>query len=239
MDDCGLRWQLDDPFYWNTRIFTFVDIHQRPLKVWRVNLYRKSQPLSGQSWNWPQVWLACFLKQEAYAKVYRQHYLSAMLKSLTGKTTQQHIHLALTDKAKVLLNQTGLTTAEIAYRLGFEHPQSFNRLFKQRTNLSLVQYRDRLRGNWIVHRYLKGLFPSASYWGRRRWSPDSWQYVFDWSAAQARDNACEIQGIAVLLSVKDWTWAVAGTCQTRSGSESGRTAPVLERGWKDLPDLAR
>ncbi|MFB0497290.1 AraC-like DNA-binding protein [Mucilaginibacter sp. OAE612] len=70
-----------------------------------------------------------------------------MLKSLTGKTTQQHIHLALTDKAKVLLNQTGLTTAEIAYRLGFEHPQSFNRLFKQRTNLSLVQYRDRLRGN--------------------------------------------------------------------------------------------
>lgn len=69
-----------------------------------------------------------------------------MLKSLTGKTTQQHIHLALTDKAKVLLNQTGLTTAEIAYRLGFEHPQSFNRLFKQRTNLSPVQYRDRLRG---------------------------------------------------------------------------------------------
>lgn len=76
-----------------------------------------------------------------------QRYLSDMLRSLTGKTTQQHIHLALIDKAKVLLNQTGLTTAEIAYRLGFEHPQSFNKLFKQRTNLSPVQYRDRLRGN--------------------------------------------------------------------------------------------
>ncbi|WP_295771050.1 AraC family transcriptional regulator [uncultured Mucilaginibacter sp.] len=70
-----------------------------------------------------------------------QRYLSDMLKSLTGKTTQQHIHLVLIDKAKVLLNQTNLTTAEIAYHLGFEHPQSFNKLFKQRTNVSPVQYR--------------------------------------------------------------------------------------------------
>ncbi|MVN92711.1 helix-turn-helix domain-containing protein [Mucilaginibacter sp. HME9299] len=70
-----------------------------------------------------------------------QRYLSDMLRSLTGKTTQQHIHLALIDKAKALLNQTNLTTAEIAYYLGFEHPQSFNKLFKQRTNVSPVQYR--------------------------------------------------------------------------------------------------
>jgi AraC-like DNA-binding protein len=64
-----------------------------------------------------------------------------MLKTLTGKTTQQHIHLALIGKAKVLLNQTTLTTAEIAYQLGFEHPQSFNKLFKQRTSVSPVQFR--------------------------------------------------------------------------------------------------
>ncbi|WP_345951557.1 helix-turn-helix transcriptional regulator [Mucilaginibacter sp. PAMB04274] len=74
-----------------------------------------------------------------------QRYLSDMLKTLTGKTTQQHIHLALIEKAKVLLNQTNLTTAEIAYHLGFEHPQSFNKLFKQRTSVSPVQFRrDRL-----------------------------------------------------------------------------------------------
>lgn len=70
-----------------------------------------------------------------------QRYLSDMLKTLTGKTTQQHIHLALIEKAKGLLNQTNLTTAEIAYHLGFEHPQSFNKLFKQRTSVSPVQFR--------------------------------------------------------------------------------------------------
>lgn len=70
-----------------------------------------------------------------------QRYLSDMLKTLTGKTTQQHIHLALIKKAKVLLNKSNLTTAEIAYHLGFEHPQSFNKLFKQRTGVSPVQFR--------------------------------------------------------------------------------------------------
>lgn len=76
----------------------------------------------------------------AYLNV-SQRYLSDMLKAITGKTTQQHIHLALIGKAKVLLNQTDLTVAEIAYSLGFEYPQSFNKLFKQRTNISPAQFR--------------------------------------------------------------------------------------------------
>ncbi|WP_262497421.1 helix-turn-helix domain-containing protein [Mucilaginibacter auburnensis] len=80
----------------------------------------------------------------AYLQV-SQRYLSDMLRAITGKTTQQHIHLVLIEKAKALLNQTDLTIAEIAYQLGFEHPQSFNKLFKQRTNTTPVQYRhDRL-----------------------------------------------------------------------------------------------
>ncbi|MBS7567039.1 AraC family transcriptional regulator [Mucilaginibacter sp. Bleaf8] len=77
-----------------------------------------------------------------------QRYLSDMLKALTGKTTQQYIHLMLIEKAKQLLSQTMLSTAEIAYRLGFEHPQSFNKLFKQRTMISPVQFRrNQLREN--------------------------------------------------------------------------------------------
>jgi AraC family transcriptional regulator, transcriptional activator of pobA len=71
-----------------------------------------------------------------------QRYLSDMLRSVTGKTTQQHIHLALIEKAKELLNRTDMTVAEIAYQLGFEHPQSFNKIFKQRTNVTPVQYRN-------------------------------------------------------------------------------------------------
>ncbi|WP_343674563.1 helix-turn-helix transcriptional regulator [Chitinophaga sp.] len=68
-------------------------------------------------------------------------YLSDMLKSLTGMSTQQHIHHQLIEKAKEILTTTNATIAEIAYQLGFEHPQSFNKLFRQKTNTSPLAYR--------------------------------------------------------------------------------------------------
>ena len=68
-------------------------------------------------------------------------YLSDMLKSLTGQTTQQHIHNKIIVKAKSQLSSTNLTIAEIAYSLGFEHPQSFNKLFKNKLKLSPLDYR--------------------------------------------------------------------------------------------------
>lgn len=69
------------------------------------------------------------------------HYLSDMLRSLTGQNTQQHIHSRLIEKAKTLLSATNLSIAEVGYQLGFEHPQSFNRLFKRKTKLSPLEYR--------------------------------------------------------------------------------------------------
>jgi AraC family transcriptional regulator, transcriptional activator of pobA len=68
-------------------------------------------------------------------------YLTDMLKSLTGQNTQQHIHARLIEKAKDILSTSSLTVAEIAYGLGFEHPQSFNKLFRQKTNCSPVEFR--------------------------------------------------------------------------------------------------
>lgn len=68
-------------------------------------------------------------------------YLTDMLKSLTGHSTQQHIHNQLIEKSKNILSNTTLTIAEIAYELGFEHPQSFNKLFKQKTNISPLEFR--------------------------------------------------------------------------------------------------
>ncbi|SDE57935.1 transcriptional regulator, AraC family [Mucilaginibacter pineti] len=68
-------------------------------------------------------------------------YLSGLLKSLTGLNTQQHIHQKLIDKAKEKLSTTGLSISEIAYELGFEHPQSFSKLFKTKTNLSPLEFR--------------------------------------------------------------------------------------------------
>lgn len=68
-------------------------------------------------------------------------YLSAMLKSLTGMNTQQHIHQKLIEKAKQRLSTTELSVSEIAYELGFEHPQSFSKLFKSKTNISPMEFR--------------------------------------------------------------------------------------------------
>lgn len=68
-------------------------------------------------------------------------YLSDMLRSLTGQNAQQHIHNKLIEKAKEKLSITSLSVSEIAYELGFEHPQSFSKLFKTKTNLSPLEFR--------------------------------------------------------------------------------------------------
>lgn len=68
-------------------------------------------------------------------------YLTDMLKSLTGQSAQQHIHARLIEKAKTILSTSQLSIAGIAYQLGFEHPQSFNKLFKRSTNLSPNAFR--------------------------------------------------------------------------------------------------
>lgn len=69
------------------------------------------------------------------------NYLSDMLRSLTGQNAQQHIHSRLIEKAKEKLSTTELSISEIAYELGFEHSQSFNRLFKAKTNLTPLKFR--------------------------------------------------------------------------------------------------
>ncbi|GAB3717913.1 AraC family transcriptional regulator [Spirosoma flavus] len=68
-------------------------------------------------------------------------YLSSLLKVLTGQTTQQHIHEKLIEKAKEKLSTTDLSISEVAYGLGFEHLQSFSKLFKTKTNLSPLAFR--------------------------------------------------------------------------------------------------
>lgn len=71
-------------------------------------------------------------------------YLSDLLRSLIGLNTQQFIHEKVIEKAKEFLANDELTVAEIAYCLGFEHPQSFNKLFKNKTSLSPSEYRKSL-----------------------------------------------------------------------------------------------
>lgn len=68
-------------------------------------------------------------------------YLSDILRTLTGQNAQQLIHHKLIEKAKEKLSTTSLTVSEVAYELGFEHPQSFSKLFKTKTNLSPLEFK--------------------------------------------------------------------------------------------------
>ncbi len=69
------------------------------------------------------------------------NYLGSLLKNLTGQSTQEHIHHKLIEKSKERLSTTTLSVSEIAYELGFEHPQSFSKLFKAKTRLSPLEFR--------------------------------------------------------------------------------------------------
>ena len=69
------------------------------------------------------------------------NYLSGLLKNLTGQSTQQHLHDKLIELAKEKLSTTTLSVSEIAYELGFEHLASFSKLFKTKTSLSPLEFR--------------------------------------------------------------------------------------------------
>jgi AraC-like DNA-binding protein len=68
-------------------------------------------------------------------------YLSDLLKKETGKNAQDLIHFHLIEEAKNNLLNTSKTVSEIAYSLGFEYPQYFNKLFKLKTGKTPVEYR--------------------------------------------------------------------------------------------------
>ncbi|WP_073081376.1 helix-turn-helix domain-containing protein [Chitinophaga jiangningensis] len=68
-------------------------------------------------------------------------YLTTLVKMLTGQNTQQFIHEKLIAKAKEMLTTTEMSVSEIAYELGFEHLQSFSKLFKMKNNISPLEFR--------------------------------------------------------------------------------------------------
>lgn len=69
------------------------------------------------------------------------NYLSDVLKRETGKTTLEHIHFFLIEKAKNNLLNSSDTISSIAYSLGFEYPQHFSSLFKLKAGISPKEYR--------------------------------------------------------------------------------------------------
>jgi AraC-like DNA-binding protein len=85
--------------------------------------------------------------QVAEAMNLSPNYLSDLLRIHTGQNTQQHIHEKLIGKAKEKLSATQMSIGEIAYALGFEHPQSFSTLFKKKTNMAPLEFRMKFKFN--------------------------------------------------------------------------------------------
>lgn len=69
------------------------------------------------------------------------NYLSRLLRTITGQTTQQFLQDRLMDFAKEKLSTTDLSVSEIAYELGFKHSQSFNKIFKTKTSQTPLEFR--------------------------------------------------------------------------------------------------
>jgi AraC-like DNA-binding protein len=74
-------------------------------------------------------------------------YLSDLLRNVSGQNTQQFIHDKLIEKAKEYIAKGTFSISEIAYKLGFEHPQSFNKLFKKKTNSSPIAFQELFNKN--------------------------------------------------------------------------------------------
>jgi AraC-like DNA-binding protein len=72
---------------------------------------------------------------------YSADYLSDLLREETGDSARDHIHRALIEAAKRRLAASSESVSEIAYGLGFQQPQHFSKLFKQKTGSSPAQWR--------------------------------------------------------------------------------------------------
>jgi AraC family transcriptional regulator, transcriptional activator of pobA len=69
------------------------------------------------------------------------NYFGDLIKKETGKSAQEYIQLKLMDIAKERIFDKSKSVSEIAYELGFKHPQHFSRMFKNETGYTPIEYR--------------------------------------------------------------------------------------------------
>ena len=69
------------------------------------------------------------------------NYFGDLIKKETGKTAQEYIQTRLIDAAKEMIAVSDKTMSQIAYELGFQYSQHFNRLFKKNVGYTPNEYR--------------------------------------------------------------------------------------------------
>lgn len=69
------------------------------------------------------------------------NYFGDLVKKETGRTAQEYIQDKLIDIAKEEILTGGRNVSEVAYRLGFQYPQHFTRIFKKRVGCTPGEFR--------------------------------------------------------------------------------------------------
>ncbi len=69
------------------------------------------------------------------------NYFGDLIKKETGKTAQEYIQNKIMDVAKQQIVGTDKTVSQIAYELGFQYSQHFNRIFKKNVGCTPNEYR--------------------------------------------------------------------------------------------------
>ena len=72
------------------------------------------------------------------------HYLSAVIKEISGQSVMFWLNRAVMLRAKVLLNTKGMMIYEIADRLNFSSPSAFHNFFKRITGLTPKEYQTKM-----------------------------------------------------------------------------------------------
>jgi AraC-like DNA-binding protein len=69
-------------------------------------------------------------------------YFSRLFRAKTGLKFSEYLAERRIERAKLLLTTTNAPVTEIAKQVGYHEPNSFTRLFKARTGMTPVQYRN-------------------------------------------------------------------------------------------------
>ena len=69
------------------------------------------------------------------------NYFGDLIKKETGKTAQEYIQNKIIDLAKEMIIGSGKTVSQIAYELGYQYSQHFNRVFKKNVGYTPSEYR--------------------------------------------------------------------------------------------------
>ena len=74
-------------------------------------------------------------------------YVSKYIKDKSGKTFGEHVAHIRMKRAKTLLKNGNMTVENIAYAVGYQNVEHFNRTFKKSFDMTPIQYRNEARSN--------------------------------------------------------------------------------------------